>query len=128
MKNVLMVTVAVALWGCGSAATTQPDAPSGADPARGESARGESDSSAAAPSSPAGADAAAPAGADQCEHLAKLCHDHAGANPLVADCHKIGHAGDAATCQARHDECRKACAEAAEGGKHPHPEGGPGHH
>jgi hypothetical protein len=58
------------------------------------------------------------AGGGECEQLATTCHGHDEASSLVAECHMVGHGGDAAACSARHHECMAACEQAA--ATHPH--------
>lgn len=61
---------------------------------------------------------AAPASADVCEELAQQCHAHHKASPLVAECHLLGHDGDAAACETRREECLSACRAAAQAHSH----------
>ena len=117
MKTILAVSCSLVLLACGST-PPPPDAPAS--------------TAAAATDGPHMGQAAPGAGTSEaCDHLATLCHEHAGHSALTDECHTIGHGGDAAACEARHDECMAACQEAAKGGAHPHPAGhdGPdGHH
>lgn len=68
---------------------------------------------ACAPSSVAGAHQEGESGghldyASYCGQLARYCHGNG--SPLGVACHDIGHAGDEAACQIRHDECLAECA------------------
>lgn len=123
--------VVAVLAGCGSsappAAQTPEAAPAGTDAPPAQPDGGAATS--APPAAPGAEPAPAPTAAtgDKCEHLAKTCHDHAGGGALLKECHQIGHAGDAAKCGARHDECVAACQEAAKKGGHPPGAGGHKH-
>ena len=108
MIKIFGMACAIALCACGGAPAKPADPPMPGDPAGG------------------GQSPPAEAGHDDCEHIAKVCHDHAGASAVTKECHEIGHGGDAAKCAARHEECEAACEEAAkthaggEGEEHHH--------
>ena len=112
MKMVLAVVGSITLFGCGASAPPAADVP----PATSETSSAAHDEG----------EAHAPPGAgtsDKCDDLAHACHEHAAFSALTNECHKIGHGGDAAKCDARHDECMAECEKASKSGAHAHPGG-----
>ncbi len=123
--RILAVTCAFVVLGCGSSTPAPADgsaqmdgAPAGDAPAAHGAAPGGDH---------AGPGALGGGTSEKCEHLATTCHEHAAFSALSDECHKIGHGGDAAKCEARHDECMAECQKAAKSGAHPHPAGSAGH-
>jgi hypothetical protein len=120
MKIVWGVACSAALLGCGASAGPASPAAATGGPA------GSTD--ATSPGHDHAGQAAPGAGAsEKCDHLAHACHEHAAFSALTDECHKIGHGGDPAKCEARHDECMAECEKAAKSGSHAHAEGGADH-
>ena len=91
----------VLVGACGSSTAGSPAPANSSEMARSE------------PSAGGAAENATPAAVGPCEELASVCHGHDVASPVVADCHRLGHAGDQEACASRHHECLAACQDAA---------------
>lgn len=116
MKICWTLIYSMSLLGCGAAA---------AAPTTGTAAAGSSVEAPPVEHSDAAAHTAPGTGAsEKCDHLAHACHDHAAFSALTNECHKLGHGGDAAQCESRHDECILECEKASKSGTHAHPGGG----
>jgi hypothetical protein len=46
-----------------------------------------------------------------CQRVAGTCHDAASGGPELAECHDVGHDGDADTCFERGAGCLELCRE-----------------